>query len=142
MHDDACAPLYRPAVQLVHADVGEAEYIPLSHASHFTPPDDTTVPFATLTTDPALHSTQPEDDDEPPCPTNRPAPHLMHIVALTAPTVTLYRPAEQSMQPTVGRSEYLPASHSVHVLAPAFDSVSVTDPAVHFAHASVATPEY
>ena len=142
MHDDACAPLYRPEVQFAQAAVGEAEYLPLSHASHFTPADNTTVPFATLTTEPALHSTQSEGDDEPPRPTKRPTPHAMHVVALPAPTVTLYRPAEQSRHRAVDCTEYFPASHNVHVLAPAFDSVSVTDPALHSVQFSVGTAEY
>ena len=142
MHDDACAPLYRPAAQSAHAAVEEAECLPLSHASHFTPADDTTVPFAALTTDPALHSAQSEDDDEPPRPTYRPPPHAIHVIALSAPDALLYRPAEQSTHRAVDCCEYFPASHKMHVLAPAFDNVSVTDPALHAVQFSVGTAEY
>ena len=64
----------------------------------------------------------------------------MQSVGSSAPVVSLYRPAGQSVHAdTFDAVEYLPTPHAVHVVAPAFVPVFVIEPAAHTMHA--ATPD-
>ena len=65
----------------------------------------------------------------------------MHVVALTAASVSVMLPAAQSAHATVETAEYLPASHVVHVVALTAASVLVMLPAAQIAHVTVETAE-
>ena len=61
---------------------------------------------------------------------------------LALPLASRYWPAPQGMHACFASGEYLPTSHSVQLLPPAFTSVSVTDPALHSKHTIVGSLEY
>ena len=65
-----------------------------------------------------------------------PAPQVMQSVSALEPVADTYLPAPQSVHdPTFDAVEYLPASHSVHAVAPAAVPVFVFEPAAQAIHA-------
>ena len=96
------------------------EYLPTAHAMHFVAP--VSMPVSVI--EPAVHSTQSADFSDPLFATYFPASQLVHDELIDA-------------------VEYLPAAHSVHIVAPAADPLSVIDPAAHVMHdATIELVEY
>jgi hypothetical protein len=98
-----------PAGQSVHAATFDFfEYLPTSHSVHVTAP--VLLPLSVI----------------------EPAAHVMQSDASSEATIPTYSPAGQSVHDaTFDAVEYLPATHTVHVVAPALVPVSVIEPAAH-----------
>jgi hypothetical protein len=99
-----------PNAHGAQSDVDTALYCPATHAVQFTAP----APDNVSVTKPAWHIQQPD-----------------------CSLLPWYWPAAQSAQSTVDCGLYRPVPHSVHAVALADASVSVTDPTWHAAHAVV-----
>ena len=65
-----------------------------------------------------------------------PAGHFAHVMQLALLFWSWYWPVGQSVHDaSVDAVEYLPTAHAVHVVAPAFLPVLVTEPAAQILHA-------
>ena len=95
-----------PALQSEQAGTFDAaEYLPAAHNLHVVAP----VAVPVFVIEPAAQSMQSDASFEPVAPTYLPAAHAMH---------------EATSEPV----EYFPASHAVHVVAPADAPVLVIEP--------------
>ena len=134
--------MIEPAWQLSQYDwPGVFWNLPASHAAHSVCPADAWyspaahVPHASAADVveylPVLHSLQELAPPLMPVFVTEPASHCSHDVLPAAPA---YLPASQSVQASTDDAEYLPATHAVHVVAPAVEPVFVTEPASHSMH--------
>ena len=135
-------PLKRPAAQLTHGSVDSFENRPASHATHFTPANETTEPDPFFTTEPAAQASHADASVEPVVPTNLPPAHALQLLGSVEPSPDTYRPAAQSMHATVDCCEYLPFVHALQLVLPFAVSVSVIEPGAQAVHGWVDSGEY
>ena len=114
--EDVPELVIEPALQSEQAGTFDAaEYLPAAHSLHVVAPG--SVPVFVM--EPGAQSMQSDASFEPVAPTYLPAVHAMHV-AMSEPV------------------EYFPASHFVHVVAPADAPVGdrAIEPAAHVMHAA------
>ena len=137
-----------PAAQSLHdATFDAVEYLPAAHSVHDVAPVLAPVsviapaehgtqfslvaPVSALLYVPALQRPSQLLVLDPPAP-KWPAGQKIQSAASSDPGVATYLPAAQSLHDaTFDAVENLPASHSVHVVAPSLEPVSVIEPASH-----------
>jgi hypothetical protein len=127
-----------PAGQATHDAASEAtraSKVPVSHAMHDDWP-------GSGWCWPAAQPTQSPTAVEPFVDTYLPLGQSEQSFELDLPVALRYWPASQGMHACFASGEYLPLSHSVQLLPPAFDSVSVIEPGLQALHSWVGSAEY